>query len=515
MSVSSSIASETVLKPDAIRRLMNDYKDLIKSPIALANAMPIDDADLKVWKCVVVGADGPYKDVPVYFTLEFPSNYPNTAPYAYFNSPIEYDGGASIKDSKGRSVCLDLFGNFSKIHTEWASQSSGWSPAYNVKTILLQMQSAIMDKYLDTSKESVSKLKNYKVPDELKMDIPTDSTDTKLSEIILDMSQCYITGTLINTPGEVFGYGISAGRQLNSPCEILSEKAFSSGTRKSTTNQSFDIFLPLYINKDHWEKNGLEKKALNAIDHIYKQKTNNNQGNKNVYSEEKIFEVLSSLMNSSVVEVMKVQENKTANDKFIDAYFAFYRLLIEFSKTCPNLKKMANYKIDQFLGNINNRTKTQVPNLGEWLIYLLITDKYKWIDVASCFIEECDIRNVFWYVKGNRNNPPKYPELNDKSVRFGRTNKVFTATNVSRQLVCFQIRFIQDAQKIDIKSLDEKYGCVPNEVKQSLKEIYKTIIGISNWNEHFEWCGMRAVSEDERCDQLIRALQLSNQLKYT
>jgi len=344
------------------------------------------------------------------------------------------------------------------------------------------------------------------------MDIPTDSGETNISDIILDLSQCYITGTVINTPNEVFGYGVNSGRQLSSPCEIISEKAFLSGTRKSTTNQSFDIFLPLYINKDHWEKMSLEKKTLAAIDLIYKQKTNNNQSN---YNEEKIFDVLSALMNSSVVEVMKVKENKSANDKFIDAYFAFYRLLIEFSKTNPNLIKMANYKIEQFLKHTNNRTKKQVPNLGEWLIYLLITDKYKWIDVASCFMQETDTRNVFWYVKGNHNNPPKCPELYDERVRQGRVEKVFDATSVSRHLVCFQIRFIQDAKKIDINTLDEKYGCVPNEVKQSLKEIYKAIIGISNWNEHFKWCGMDSLTNDSRCDQLIRALQLSNQLRYT
>jgi ubiquitin-protein ligase len=512
MSISASIASETILSPNATRRLMTDYKDLIKNPIALANAMPIDDADLKVWKCVVAAADGPFKNVPIYFTLEFPSNYPNTAPHAYFNSPIEYSGGASIKDSKGRSVvCLDLFGNFGKIHTEWASQSSGWSPAYSVKTILLQMQSALMDEYLDNSPYSVDKLKNYKVPDELKMDIPTDSSEAKLSDIILDLSQCYITGILINTPSEVFGYGINTGRQLSSPCEVLSEKAFLSGTRKSTTNQSFDVFLPLYINKDHWENMNLEKKVLNALDNIYIQKTNK----KNAYPEEKIFEVLSSLMNSSVVEVMKVQQNKTANDKFIDAYFAFYRLMVELSKTCPNMIKMANYKIEQFLKGIYNRTKKEVPNLGEWLIYLLITNKYRWNDVYGCFMEECDIRNVFWYVKGNNNNPPKYPELYSEKERFQRTTKVFDATTVSRQLVCFQIRFIQDAKNIDIKTLDENYGCVPNEVKQSLKEIYKSIIAISNWDGHFKWCGINPVSDNIRCDQLISALKLSNQLKYT
>ncbi len=164
-SVSDSIAQSTILTPEAQRRLMSDYQDLIKRPIAYANAMPLDDADLRVWKCVVQSVqDGPYHLVPIYFTLEFPYNYPNAPPHAYFNSPINYKGGAQVKDSKGRSVvCLDLFGNFGKVHTEWSSAASGWSTAYSVTTILLQMQSALSEDYLDQSNEAITILKAYKV----------------------------------------------------------------------------------------------------------------------------------------------------------------------------------------------------------------------------------------------------------------------------------------------------------------------------------------------------------------
>ena len=110
---SATDSAATTLRPSAIRRLMGDLMDLIRHPIPHANAMPFDDADLRIWKCVIVGKSGPYIDVPIYFTLEFPEDYPNSAPSAYFSSPISYKGGASVIDSKGRSVvCLDLFGNF-------------------------------------------------------------------------------------------------------------------------------------------------------------------------------------------------------------------------------------------------------------------------------------------------------------------------------------------------------------------------------------------------------------------
>lgn len=514
-SVSDSVA--TVLTPSATRRLMTDLVGLIKSPVPYANASPIDDADLRIWKCVVQGRGGPYDGIPIYFTLEFPSDYPNSAPHAYFNSPIAYHGGAQVKDAKGRSVvCLDLFGNFGKIHTEWGSSASGWSPSYSVSTILLQMQSAIMDSYLDKSPKSVEQVRSFKVPSELLLDIPTEeptSSSTSSFKSSVELPMCYVTRDSISKLGEAFCYGIGVpdrpSGSLTSPCEHLNVKAFTEGVRKSSTNKSFSEILPLYIKEQHWTK---ETQILfcESVDKLY-----NSLKRPNVPNYQKSFTVLASLMNSSVVEVMNARDHATANDKFIDGYFAFYRLLVEMTRLFPKLVTYANTQIEQFLTDTTKRSKDTVPNLGEWIILLLVTDKYTWNDVASAFMEECDVRNVFWYVQGTRTAPPRYPALSNTTIRDGRTHQVFEATPISRHLVCFQVRFIQDAKTTDLKLLDENYGMTPTETKTRLKKIYQEIVGIKNWGEHFRWCGVEPVSNDIRCDQLIEAVKISNKKGYT
>jgi hypothetical protein len=48
---------------------------------------------------------------------------------------------------KGKKViCLDILGNFGGVHTEWKAEvGSGWSPAYTVTTLLIQLQSVLCD----------------------------------------------------------------------------------------------------------------------------------------------------------------------------------------------------------------------------------------------------------------------------------------------------------------------------------------------------------------------------------
>jgi len=48
---------------------------------------------------------------------------------------------------KGKKViCLDVLGNFGEVHSEWKQTvGSGWSPAYTVTTLLVQLQSVLCD----------------------------------------------------------------------------------------------------------------------------------------------------------------------------------------------------------------------------------------------------------------------------------------------------------------------------------------------------------------------------------
>ena len=110
------------------------------------------------WYGIVLGAEGTeYAGIPIRFCLEFTEEYPNEPPKAYFETHIEYNGGAAYKDGSGRTiVCLNIFGNFGKVHTEWASMSEGWSPSYTVHTILLSMQALFLSSMVSNHKATIA-----------------------------------------------------------------------------------------------------------------------------------------------------------------------------------------------------------------------------------------------------------------------------------------------------------------------------------------------------------------------
>ena len=70
------------------------------------------------------------------FDILFPTDYPQSAPSIGFTQHFPYSMGASYTKQDGplkgkMVVCLDILGNFDKIHTEWKDNvGSGWTPAY-------------------------------------------------------------------------------------------------------------------------------------------------------------------------------------------------------------------------------------------------------------------------------------------------------------------------------------------------------------------------------------------------
>merc|ERR1711972_388447 len=89
--------------------------------------------------------------VPLHFLIDFPFDYPQSAPNIGFSFDFRYRGGAEYVMPDGRLkgkkvICLDVLGNFSGVHMEWKhTVGSGWSPAYTVTTLLVQLQSVLCD----------------------------------------------------------------------------------------------------------------------------------------------------------------------------------------------------------------------------------------------------------------------------------------------------------------------------------------------------------------------------------
>lgn len=519
----------------AVKRLQQDLKRLKEEPIVGAMAQPASDKDIMVWHGIVVGTEGTsLAGIPIRFCLEFPNEYPNKAPDAYFESEIFYKNGVQVRDAKNRiSVCLSIFGNFARFHSDWSSEAAGWSPAYTVTTILVSLQGLVMGDMFSNRPSDIeimiSSALRFKCQetghdgsDSAKW-FPQVITDPAVAaKIIKDFREknpqantpletfyiCYANGQS-NGNNSNIGYGVHIvnpkNGMLSSPCEYLSKESFINGkVRKSSTNKPFEHWLPILISAADWKG---EKKiknqflvAVNAIcsDIGFKKEDHH-----------KVFKVCSSLMNGLVVEIMENKTNSTANDKFINGYFAIYRLLQQYAQDDKKLITLANDTLKQFKEQPAARVKSITPNLGELLMYLTISTDMHWNDISQVFMSECEARNVFWYSVGTKDSRAPYPELSDPNFKGDRVTKTFAATSISRNLVMFQIKFANVPNFLDMAEFDSNYGLAPESLTAELKNLYGQVVAVKDWNAFYDFVEMPKVSDEKREMELVEAVKLS------
>ena len=150
--------------------------------------------------------------------------------------------------------------------------------------------------------------------------------------------------------------GFEAQKQLQG---IMVDQYFGLNQFKSANNEYYNSWLPIYINKDHYEKN--KKTILNSIAHI----TNNFK-----FIPSQIFEVLPSILNSMIIAIFSGKTNLSSS--FIKCYFQYILLFKKLSQEFS-----VDYSV--YLNEIFNKIKDNnyivdkkiIPDIGNFFIVLL------------------------------------------------------------------------------------------------------------------------------------------------
>lgn len=577
----------------AIKRLQKELKSPLPVGLGLA---PVGDS-LSTLHANIEIQDGAYAGIIFHCLVEVPNEYPQKAPSLYFRSDISYTNGAQMTvEGKGQSVCLDLLGNFSHVHTEWGSNASGWSPSNTIETVLLQLQASLNDMLslnpstVESTRKSAASLKcscgheatkpnpplskvqpsnnNDKGKEEASSvdwegkcreleselallrvkaqaydelvaviarsqqalgapSLPSVAGKTTSAsagpaaasaaaaavavrkEFDLSHISCFVTGSnAAEDDNEIFGFGVAYAPN-NASCwtsgEVISKTAFDSGARKTSKNEAFVHFLPIFASEKHWKRsrdlflqsatqiyNGLQRRGDNN--------NNNNNGNAKPGKGVEALLVLCSLMNSAVVSIAE-REDGVAHDNFINAYFALLRMLRLVKASFADVHKHADRVIKAFLAGEND--KTAVPNLGEFLVLLHASEAYSWKDVNAAFVDEVDARNVRWFKSGQLQSTAAFPQ---------RLAATFKEAEVSRKLVCFQSRFLSASKDIDLARFPDLK--VPEDLLKSLKDIHNAIKGHRHWGDYMTWNDLPDVAVAAREQQLVNAVRVSQERGY-
>jgi len=186
----------------------------------------------------------------------------------------------------------------------------------------------------------------------------------------------------------------------------------------------------------------------------------------------------------------------------------------------PELLEQVNDTIRNFIDDPNSRTKKVVPNLGEFLPYLAVTDTFSWEDVREAYILECFDRNVKWTVE-KFPHLKKIPQVTSPGIVSSRITKTFEAIRVSQRLLMFHVYFFRNIAKPEnttinkIKAMyDTLYGMPTHAVKEELQVAIKDILKVDDWVKFFDRIDIPLPSTDQLYSWLCDSVQRSEAKRY-
>ena len=368
-----------------------------------------------------------------------------------------------MRDENGlnyKKFCFDLLDNEFMSTTD---EHTGWNPSYSISSLLLQVQNFIsnpdkevpskyyIDQLMDsmnhyqrsflvqTEKGFIEKIHTWKDPypemyfkkddenNKIKEKEKEKNEDKKKEEeykmqIIKENLSCFMLKVnYIDDPDILLGYPIILKRgfgknkiELYPIPELLTYEGFLTQVDiqgqmvdmffnlKSANNEFYNNWLPIYINKEHYEKN--KQTILNSINNIIiRSNINiyniNNNMQINSFKPEQIFQVLPMILNSMIIGLFTGKI--TCSSSFIRCYFQYILL---FKKFCVEFEgdylDYLNMKFNEIKKNNYTVTKEIIPDIGNFFILILFcsldTNSESMNKIYNSLYEDSLNRQMFW-----------------------------------------------------------------------------------------------------------------------
>jgi ubiquitin-protein ligase len=368
-----------------------------------------------------------------------------------YHHHIYNDYNYNIRNEYFKGFCFDfLENNFMSTSVE----HSGWNPGYTISSILLQVQQFLsdpdlpksllpnqekidylmksMDKYrrtftikeanstktiVHTWKEPYPKMHVNYTKMGLDDDKAKNNTYYKMREIKGNLTCFMLKNNYIDNPDILLGYPIVQNKdvlgknkiELYPIPELLSFEAFNSQKEcqkiselnlyfdtnfKAANNEFYNFWLPIYINKEHYEKNKLA--IIESLKVIKKE---------NEFKPEQIFEILPIILNKMIIGMFSGKSFISC--AFIQCYFQYvllFKKLIQEYET--EFIQYATKKINLITKNDYEVNKNIIPDIGNFLMLMFYTNKElmnaeEKKKIWYVLSEELFIRQMYWMFHGD------------------------------------------------------------------------------------------------------------------
>ena len=271
-------------------------------------------------------------------------------------------------------------------------------------------------------------------------------------QLLLEELVCFNTKSTLKE--STLGIGISLKKSVttteikyvNPTMDLISMRAFTKlKVRYSLDAAKFTHWLPLYfgeneeykIETEHFDhdldEHVKETKEVNVLERFEKHFFNSiafiANGNKDKpITPENVLAIFPRLIMTHIADLTK--ENRHVSIIAIRRLFNFMRLFHMLVKKFPKAAEIMDQKLKDFIEDPEKRLKDPeiCPNLGDLLVFSLMSQKYTFEDIKLAYTEEQLDRQVFWMLQ-------HVPELDFQNKKIKNKGKV---KENKRMEVCFE-----------------------------------------------------------------------------
>ncbi|KAJ5071803.1 leucine rich repeat family protein [Anaeramoeba ignava] len=502
----------------AVKRLMKDLKEMNEHPVPYISAQPLGD-NLFIWHANILGApDTPWEGGIFHFFLRFTPSYPKEPPEITSLVRIKHP---CMNDNR-ISIPTILRGAMQEYEYSEAAVTTGWSPAFSIQSLLLQLQTFLFESNVDAALANINDPSRYEqekkqwlasVEWAVKQSQRTKCTEPECKhnpprnpwpvvetevkdkqkmriEALKEQLVCFFSRQTMEE--DSLGVGVSFSRNTRTGeissvrCyfDYLSLRAFmNTQVRDAPSGGPFTHWIPLIFNEKNTEKAMyLAERALSLIC----------AGTTKQFTPSMVLNIIPKLMNTMVANVMKGNLHGSVKD--LHGYCAFHHLLLAFCKKYPVIIEQAEKQAQAFLDKPDARLKDATPNLGDFLSLLTLT-KLSWKDIQTAYLEESRDRHVFWMLKKNawmEDYESIAKGTNKKHTTEDFVSTAFQSSSVAYHMLLFHVYFLNEIgrpQKMSQMNILDMYnsalGFPSMETEENFVSKIKQIREVSNFEQFF------------------------------
>jgi ubiquitin-protein ligase/Ran GTPase-activating protein (RanGAP) involved in mRNA processing and transport len=521
----------TLNKSFAMKRLIKDLNEINNQvvPIVGVTAAPLEDSIFEWHGNIKASSSSVYRGGVLHLSFTFPENYPVSPPVIkILNENIQHPCLGP-----GGKITLDMLEIASK-----KTQFRGWTSAYSVLSVLIQLQSFFFEAdevYLDEEKKKTlanvaREMNEFSCshpdckhkgsanpwPEFIKGD--NDPNNHKMTEVAYQQSLkneivCYHRKTTFEEAP--LGIGVNIVKiprtgDIKSVVPIMdfvSLKAYmKEKIRKSSHGERFSHWFPLYFGIKDQQFLKLSTKAISMIV----------TGSTRKFSHEMVIKVIPKFFNSIITDVMS--EKTVLSCRALKILIYIYRVILMLMKVFPQVCDEIEQNVFKFINDKNSRVKDQTPSLGDLLCYVTLSKKFKLEDLLIPYVEEQLDRQIFWIIQ-------LLPELENlltsSAIDDVKSKVCFKAGIVGNQILLFYFYFMKkivmkDTTSFDdiAKKLDSNFGNLQeSEIENHHKEIVK-ILKIDSYSEYYKFINLTPPSDNEMNEKIKQAFKNSADKGY-